>query len=290
MSTERKIAVITDSGSSIKESFPEAKENNVSIIPLEVKFYEDGKWVPYLDSNISAEEFYAKMSSSKKLPQTSGAITGRAQNLYESMSKDDKSILSIHITSKHSVAYESALLASNLVRETNPDIVIEVIDSKVVSIGTWFLAEKAAQLSAEGYPIEDIKKIILEQIPKIEVFTMLETLDNLVKGGRIPQLAGMFGSLMQIKPIVGFVDGQITQLSKSRTTSKAMQEIIHRVEGVNEIITNLAIIHTNNPQGANEIKEQLQKFYPKPIPVYEAGPVLGVHVGVGGVGIALLKK
>jgi len=290
MEKENRVSIVTDSGSSMRESFPEIKERGISILPLEVKFLENGRWVPYLDSELSADEFYRKMAESKTLPQTSGAVTGRAGKLYESLAEKNNSIISIHITAKHSVAHESALLAANLVMEANPEVVIEVIDSKIVSVGTWFLAEKAALLSTEGYPLEDIKKILLETVPKIDLITFLPSLDNVIKGGRVPALKGMIGNLLNIKPIIGFVDGQITELSKTRTISKAKQELVNRFTGVKEEVVKLAILHTNNEEGAKELQMDLANFYPGAIPIYEAGPVMGVHAGSGAVGIAFLKK
>ncbi len=289
VSKENNVAVVTDSGSSMRENYPEVKESEIKIIPLEVKFFENGEWVPYLDSNLTPEEFYTKMASGIKTPQTSGSILGRAAELYKTIGSH-KPIISIHITSQHSVAHESALLAANMIKEVNPEVVIEVIDSKLVSIGTWFLAQKAAEMSALGYPIEDIKKVLLETIPKIDLLTVLPSLDNLIKGGRVPALTGMIGNLFQIKPLVGFVDGKITQLSKNRTFKKAKQELISRAEGVKEDITQIAILHTNNLQGAKELQTDLNNFYTHSIPIFEAGPVLGVHTGPGGVGIAILKK
>ena len=290
MSRENRVAVVVDSGSSMRENYPEVKERDVAVLPLEVKFYENGQWVAYLDSELTADEFYRKMAEGKKLPQTSGAVTGRATELYKELGKTTKSVISIHVTSKHSVSYESALLATNLVREVDPELVIEVIDSKFVSISTWFLAEKAAALSAAGYPLEDIKRLVLEDIPKIELLTYLSTLDNLIKGGRVPAITGMLGNLMQVKPVVGFVDGQITQLSKNRTIGKAKQELVSRFADTKEEVVNLAILHTNNEQGAKELQEDLARLYPREIPIYEAGPVLGVHAGPGAVGICFLKK
>jgi len=290
MNKENNVCVVVDSGSSMRESFSEVKEREISVIPLEVKFLENGNWVPYLDSELSPDEFYRKMALSKTLPQTSGAMTGRASKLYESLAEKSNSIISIHITAKHSVAHESALLAAKLVMEINPEVLIEVIDSKLVSIGTWLLAEKAALLSAEGYPLEDIKRLLLEMVPKLDLITFLPSLDNLIKGGRVTALKGMLGNLLNIKPIIGFVDGQITELSKTRTISKAKQELVSRFTGIKEEIVKLAILHTNNEEGARELQMDLASFYPGAIPVYEAGPVLGVHAGSGAVGIAFLKK
>lgn len=290
MSNENRVAVVVDSGCSMRANYREVAELGVNIVPLEVRFYESGDWVPYLDSDLTPRDFYQKMAQSNKLPQTTGAIVGRATVLYESLGKGTDSIVSVHITSRHSVAHESALLAANQVMEANPGLSIGVIDSRLVSVGTWFLAEKAAGLSLEGYPLKDISRLVGETVPKIELMATLDTLDNLVKGGRVPALTGMLGNFLQIKPLIGFVDGQIVQLAKTRTTGKAKQELIRRVTGVTEEIVDLAILHTNNELGARELREDLAGFYPRKIQIYEAGPVLGVHAGVGAVGVALVKK
>ncbi|HAS68646.1 TPA: hypothetical protein DCS00_00550 [Candidatus Collierbacteria bacterium] len=148
MNKENNVCVVVDSGSSMRESSPEVKEREISILPLEVKFLENGTWVPYLDSELSADEFYNKMAESKILPQTSGAVTGRASKLYESLAKESDSIISIHITAKHSVAHESALLAANLVMEANPEVAYR--SDRLENCFYWYLVLGRESSSAIG--------------------------------------------------------------------------------------------------------------------------------------------
>lgn len=113
MTIEGKVAVVTDSGASIKPEDSVAKENNVTIIPLDLKFFENGQYVSYSNLDIDSQEFYRRMREGKRIPQTSGAIPGRILETFRQLSEKAQSIISIHITSKHSVVWESAVLGKN---------------------------------------------------------------------------------------------------------------------------------------------------------------------------------
>lgn len=285
---ESKVNVFVDGGSSVRKEDELARELDIDIVPLDIKFYENGQWVSYPDSDISPEDFYQRMKQSTKLPQTSGAISGRLAERYQKLPQDSSAV-SIHITSKHSVSWESGILARQLTQEVRPDLTIEVIDSKTVSLGAWFLAEHAAVLASQGFTAEEIKSEVLSQVPNIDVFAMVASLDNLVKGGRVSGLMGFVGNLIHMNPIMGFEDGKIISLAKPRTVSKAKKELVARVENSTGDIAKLAIIHTNGLENALELKEMLSPVYQGEIIIQEAGPVFGVHLGDGGVGIALLK-
>ncbi|HOX96467.1 MAG TPA: DegV family protein [Candidatus Woesebacteria bacterium] len=290
MSIENKVTVITDSGCSVRPESSLANEHDLSIVPLDVKFFEKNHWVSYQDNaDLPPASFYEKMRNNAKLPQTSGVITGRLVPLYEANAKENQPVISIHITSKHSTAWESAVLASNIVRVDNPHLLLEVIDSRQVSAGIWFLAQQAATLAEEGYPLEDIKKITLETIPKIETFTSLSTFENIVKGGRLPEVARYLGSKLQLRPFAGIVNGEIKFQNLVRTDGHVQREIIKRVENTKEDITRLAILHTNFPEGAALLKENLSRIYSKEILIIDAGPTIAVHTGERGLGISLQK-
>jgi DegV family protein with EDD domain len=274
-----KVAVVTDSGSSVWQESSLAKEFNVISVPLDIKFLEDNNWVSYQDTDIAPEEFYARMRQSKKLPQTSGGIAGRLLGHYEALAKENRPILSIHITSRHSGVWESAVLGSNMALEKYPHLLIEVVDSKNVSLATWFLVEQAARLAEEGYPLRDINKITLETIPKVNLIASLSTFENVVKGGRLTPAAGFIGTNLQLRPIVGIVDGEIKFQGITRTSRNANKELVKRVEGTKKEIVKLAIVHTNFIEGAELLRQSLKEIYSKEITLHEAGPVLGVHAG-----------
>jgi DegV family protein with EDD domain len=289
MSIENRVAVVTDTGSSIHPDSPMAKELGVTVVPLDIKFFEKGQWLSMSDADLTSSELYSKMRSQKELPQTSGAITGRISKIYEAIGKENRSAISIHITARHSAVWESAILGSKLAIEKNPHLLIEVIDSKQVSLAIWFLVEQAAKLANEGYPLEDIKRLVLESVPKTDLFISLSTLDNVVKGGRLPSAAGFLGSKLKLQPIIGLKNGELKIQSVSRTDKNSQKELVKRVENTKGEIVKLAIIHTNYLEGAEALKESLKGVYSSNITIYEAGPALGVHAGERAVGIALQK-
>lgn len=294
MRSEREIAVVTDSGSSIMPDSPEAKKFGVTVVPLEIRFWENGQYVSYPDAAIDPVDFYQRMRTSEKLPQTSGAVPGRLAETFRHLSDQAKSIISIHITSRHSVAWESAVLAKKIVEDENMEkgkenVPMEIIDSKQVSLATWFPAELGARLSQKGATLAQIKTEVLEAISKIQLYVTLETFENLKKGGRANEVVkAVLASMLSIYPVLGFADGKLKDFAKARTVQKARETMIEMVGDAGRLVK-LAIVHTNAINVAEGIKEALGKIYKGNIPIYEAGPVLAVHAGKGAVGIAFQK-
>lgn len=288
MSSIERVAIVVDGGSSARKSpqFPEVMEGRVEVMSLDLQFTEGGKPETYPGSDISDEEFYRRMGSSKVLPQTSGAIRGRATETYRRLALEADNIVSIHITSEHSASFGSGVKAAEDVEESVPGLRIRVIDSRNLSIATWFLAEQAAVMALEGATPWDIERVTLETIPKLETDVMLETLDNIVKGGRLSPSEGWLGNVLKFRPIIGVIDGKIQKVSRPRSTKAAMQELVSQVEKREGEIVKLAVVHANNPQGAENLADLASNFFPRErIRIYEAGPVIGVHTGEGALGL-----
>jgi len=284
-----RVAVVTDSCCSIRPENKLAQEYEVTVIPVEIKFFENGRFVPYSDFEVTPQEFYQRMRTSKMLPQTSGAIPGKTVETFKKLSEETNSIISIHVTSRHSVVSESAVLAKRLTQEEMPELLIEVVDSKQISLGLWFLAEHAARLSKKGANLEQIKEEVLEMIPKVQLLAVLESFENLKRGGRADELVKAYlASILSIYPVLGVKEGKLELFTKARSPKKARTTMIEMVGDSGELVR-MAVIHTNAPGMAEEVKENLAKIYKGEISIYEAGPVLGVHAGEGAVGIAFQK-
>lgn len=284
-SPENRVEVVTDSGSSIRPEYDIAKDYPISILPLNVIFRIDGEDIAYSDEVLPPSVFYPKMRQSKELPKTSGAVQGPAEKLYSHLSEKTSQIISIHLTSKHSVIWQSAQLAAEMVKKKKPEFLIEVVDSKAISIPLWWLAEEAAHLAEEGAQLGEIKQQVMAKIPKLGLYCALSTLENVVKGGRIPALAGYVASALKIIPILSVEDGQVVDVGKVRTASKARKEVVGRINHLPGLVR-LAVLHTNCANLAEEVREALLENYQGDIPIYEAGPVLAVHAGEGAVGVA----
>jgi len=289
MSSERKVAIVTDSGSSMRPEYDRVKELGVTIIPLDVIFNEEGKHFSYPDLDITPGEFYRRMKSNETLPTTSGAIKGRCIEAYKLLSQKTKEIISIHITAKHSVACETALAGANTFnKEVNNEVSINVIDSRQLSLGTWFAAEHAAIVSQQGANLNQISQEVLAMLPKINLLFVLETFNNLRKGGRAEDVVkAYFASKLHIFPVMGMKEGKMVRLEYNRSARRSRERMLEMV-GDSGRLARLAILHTNAPDLANELRNALYKIYPEEIPDYDTGPALAVHAGVGAGGVAFV--
>ena len=295
MSPER-VAVVTDSGCSMRPEHPKVKELGVTILPLSITFTaEDGESLTQLDLDITPSEFYRKMAKSKELPQTSGAIGGRALKAYRELSNTTDSIISINLISKHSGIYSSALIAALQAKEEKPELCIEVIDSRQISLGTWFLVEEAARLAKQGASLEEIKQETLALIPKIETYAVLDCLTNIIKGGRIADQIGHLVGYLGLLPVLQIKDGKLGLariVRKTKTNIRLRHEMVEIVEqniGDRDVVK-MAVVHTNSPDLAEEVRQGLGLFYPsEKISICDAGSALAVHVGEKTVGIVFQK-
>ncbi len=284
-----RVAVVTDSGSSARPEYEEVRNLGVTVVPLDIKFYENGQWTSYSDQTITLENFYKRMREGKKLPQTSGSIIGTAVETYLRLAQETNSVISLHITSKHSVAWESAALGAKQAQEEKPELLIEVVDSKQLSLGTWFLAEHAAFLSQKGANLEQIKEEVLEMIPNIQLYVVLETFENLKQGGRANDVVQAYlAALLKICPILKLKDGKLALSELARTSGRAKKRMVEIVGDSGKLVK-MAILHTNAAAAAEGVKTSLGTFYAGEILIRDAGPVLGVHGGEGAVGIVFQK-
>jgi DegV family protein with EDD domain len=290
MERDKRVAVVTDSGTSMLQKSPEAKELGITVVPLEIRFWENDKYVSYSDADVDTADFYNRMESCPKLPQTSGAIPWRFIETYLDLKEKVESIISIHITSKHSGVYNSAVLAKNTIHyECESKCDIEVVDSELVSLATWFSVETAAKTSQKGATLKEIKDEITEVMDKTQLYVTLDTFDNLKKGGRGQDvLRAILASALSIYPVIGFIDGKLKNMELTRSVQKARNRMIDMVGDAGKLVR-LAVIHTNTPELAQNTKDALSKIFKENIQVYEAKAVLGVHAGPGAIGIAFQK-
>lgn len=294
MERDKHVAVVTDSGTSMLPKSPEAVNLGVTVVPLEIKFWENtpsgAKFVPYSDADVSTEDFYQRMKSSKKLPETTGALPGNFVKAFRNLRERHESIISIDITSKESGVYQSAIDAKNVVQnEKGPDVTIKVTDSKLVTLATWFGVEAGALASMKGASLKEVEDEVLEAISKSQLFVTLETFNNLFKGGRAHEIAkAILAKVFSIHPIIGFVNGKIETLAKENSVQNAREKMIQMVGDSGKLVK-LAILHTNTPFLARKIKMELKNLFSGNIPIYNVKGALAVHAGEGAVGIAFQK-
>lgn len=276
------IRIITDSTSYINKEFVE--RYNIKVISLNVTI--DGK--SYREQDLDNSTFYDIIDKNADIPKSSQPSMDEALNAFESAAKAGDDIVGIFLSSDMSGTYSTANLIKDMVLKDYPDAKIAIVDSKTNCMELGFQALQAARAAEKGKTIEEIIKIC-EVTKKNSRFLFIpETLKYLKKGGRIGNAAALLGSIFQIKPILTVEDGKTTVFDKVRTTKKAVSVMIEKVitDTKDKKIGEIVVHHINCREKAIELSNILKDKFNIKIEIQDIGPVIGLHVGPGCVGIA----
>jgi len=280
--------IVTDSGADL--IFPQEVLDalEVEILPLVVNL--DGK--SYRENiDITTEDFYQLLESTRSLPTTSLPPTGDFADVYRKLGKDGDEILSIHISSGLSGTYNSAVAGAALV----PEVQVTHFDAKTLSAAVGWMVEAAWRAIKAGWPTEQILEL-LERIrdASTSIYTLKE-LKYLIHGGRISHMKGLIASLLNIKPIIG-VDkktGTYEQLGQERTFNRALDGLVKQMQSLHEPGSRLRVqvLHAFNLEGAALLKEKIDRmFIASFLPTGNMSLVLGAHTGPSMVGVAFAPQ
>ena len=167
---------------------------------------------------------------------------------------------------------------------------IEVVDTLQASMGVGLVAVRAAMAARDGATLSEVSAIAMDAAERCHVFAGLDTLEYLVKGGRIGKAQGLVGSLLRIRPMIIVREGEAHELGKERTRAKVMAKLRDTADGFAPL-EELCVLYSTTPDEATALAAGLSDMLPdgkEPL-VTRFGPVLGTHVGPGAVGIALLR-
>ncbi len=272
-----KIKIIVDSGNSIR--LEEAEKYNIGVIPFKIHF-GDKSYTDLID--IDSDEFFEKLGKSQEKVTTAIPSVGEFTEILEKYIEEGyNKILCFSIGSHLSGMNNMMNLAKNHIK--NKEVRIDVIDTKIASLPLYFVATKAAKSVMDGKRYEEIYKNALEDIEKANVFVRADTLDYLVKGGRLPKSIGKVASLIKFTPIFTMKDGDIKIAKKVIGKKKSFKEIAEiikkKIKDKEEYI--LAIGGGASVEEIKIMKELLKDeienakiFKEMTIP-----PVFGVHLG-----------
>ncbi|AIM16227.1 DegV family protein [Neobacillus sedimentimangrovi] len=278
-----KTAIVTDSTAYIPK---EVRDKwNIHMIPLNVIF---GNEVYQEEVDLDWQQFY-KMVKTTELPTTSQPPIGQFVELFERLSKDYDAVISIHLSSGISGTYQGAVTASTMV----DGIKVFPFDSEISCMVQGFYALEAAEWASRG---EEPEKILarLEELKKdARAYFMVDDLSHLQRGGRLSGAAAFIGSLLQVKPLLHFVDKVIVPFEKIRTRKKALKRIADLLGEDAQLggRYQAVIIHANREEEANQWKAELEKLYPNvEFTIGYFGAVIGTHLGEGAMGMGWIKK
>lgn len=279
----QKLHIVTDSTADLPENL--VREYDITVVPLHVIF---GSGESYLDGvEITTDEFYKRQKQSKELSSTSQPTPAEFAEVYQKLSGSGKSIISIHISSAMSGTVQSATLASRMVDGAD----IEVIDSRVVSMGLGIIVLEAAKCAREGKSKQEVIGAVREIIDKLEIFFVVETLEYLARGGRIGKAQALIGTILNIRPILTIKEGIVHPYEKVRGKTRSIDRLVQLVsERAAQRPVICSFVHSADPDGLKELRAKaaakLNLLYP---PVdSELGSVVGTHGGPGILGIMFL--
>lgn len=280
------IKIVTDSTSYIADEY--IKKYDINIVSLNVII----NGVSSREVDIENEVFYEEIRNSKEIPKSSQPIPNEMLNTFKEIVKDGDSIVGIFLSSKMSGTYSNANMIKDMILEDYPDAEIHILDSKTNCMQMGFAVIEAARTASEGKSINEVINAANHVINNSRFLFTPETLEYLKKGGRIGGAAALFGNVLQIKPILTVVNGETSVFKKVRTRKKAIEEIVKTVleEIESKGLGDIVVHHINCQEDGLKLAKALENKLGKKVEIQSIGPVIGVHVGPGSIGIAYYTK
>ena len=265
-----RIRVVTDSACDIPEEI--ARRLNIDIVSLTIRF-GDEEFIDRVD--LSPESFWAKCKASKTLPETAAPSPGAFQAAYERAQADNcDGVIVLTLSALLSATNQSAVLGA----EGLPALPVRVVDTKAVSMAQGLLAIDVAELAATGADLGQLVAHAESLVTKVGVVAMLDTLEHLIKGGRIGGARALLGQVLSIKPILELKDGVVAEAGRQRTRSKALVAIAD-VAKSHAPLKRLALVHGASSEVANLETLVADVATENAIIVTDMGPVVGAHGG-----------
>ena len=278
------IVFVVDSGSDYEAFLEHEFHFPIRVVPLKVIINNQ----EYLDGvDLDKNEFYEKMASTKELPKTSQPSPQTFYDVFNVELERGNEIVYIGITSRLSGTFQSALIAKEMFTDEK-QTKIHLVDSLNVSAVVLFLLRQADIMLEEGRPIPEVIQSLIKNREKIHLLALLDTLENLKKGGRVSLAQATIGGILNIKPLVTLKDGLVETLDKFRGRKKglrALSELLTNPEQ-NLDYSRIFIVHsyTDEEQLKEELKEMnLSSF--RDVIYLKLGTTIGTHAGANTLGI-----
>ena len=262
-------------------------KEQVHVVPLTVHFGAE----EYIDGvTIDHHTFYEKLVETDVHPSTSQATPVAFEAEYEKAKQAGENAVVITLSSKLSGTYQSAMIAAQDYEN------IWVVDSDSAAIGSGILVELALQLVNQGMPAKEIAQRLEEEKEKIVIVALVDTLEYLKRGGRISKTVAFAGTLLNIKPVLAVVRGEIQMLGKARGSKQGNNLLVQEIEKANGVDFTKPVLLGYT--GMSDIllrkymedSKHLWKGNVEEIRYTTIGSVIGTHAGPGAVAVAFFKK
>lgn len=269
------LQIVSDSSCDLPEEL--IKRYNIKVVPLVVDI-DDCTFREGVD--ITSEDFYKKMALSTKLPKTSQPPPTDFAEVFRELSNLG-SVICITISSMLSGTYQSACLGRDL-----SDVDATVFDSLAGSVGHGLQVLRACELAMNGCTVSEVVAELNRYKKEMKILILLNTLENIVKGGRLGRLQGNLAKILGIRVLLHNIDGEVVLLEKVFGKKKFLDKVLQTIYDICPDMTNrnVGITHFNNPEDTEIIKQALQeKYHPRDFIINRMGPTMATYAGEGGI-------
>jgi DegV family protein with EDD domain len=274
-----RIRVVTDSASDLPQEI--AQRLDIDVVPLTIRFGDEEF------TDLSPGDFWAKCKVAKTLPETSAPSPGAFQAAYERAKANGyDGVIVLTISSLLSATHQAAVLGAESVAG---EIDVRVVDTLNVSMGEGLMVIDIAEAAQESTTLDDLVAQSTELMKKVGVVATLDTLEHLIKGGRVGGAKALLGQVLSIKPLIDVKGGVVAEAGRQRTRAKALAAVA-KLAADHAPLRRFALI-----QGAcTDVAtlEALVKDIPTqfPLVVTDIGPVVGTHGGPGIIGLTWIEQ
>lgn len=278
------IKIVTDSTSDLSKDLIE--KYDIEVVPLSIAINNE----TYLDGiDITKKQFLELLTTSDELPKSSQPSSGSFVETYERLLAEPGTshVISIHLTEGMSGTVNSAQAAADIVGDK-----VTVINSKYISHALGFQVIEAAKMAQEEKDISEIIKHLENVRENTSLYIMVDTLEYLVKGGRIGRGKAFLGSLLKIKPVASLADGVYTPVTKVRTYVQLIdylkKQFSEETEG--KEVQAIGIAQVDAESLANRVKDAIQQIKNIPVTISETSPIISTHTGPGALALMYFTK
>lgn len=268
---------------------PQNIKENYRVLPFRI-IINDQEFKAGKDINIM--EVYKHLKNNN-YPKTAQVSPVDFKNTFTELAKNNKDCLYIAFSAAMSGSYQTAKLMAKEVKAEYPDFKIEIVDSKAGSTALGLLVNHASKLLDKDLSINKIANILRQERNNLVHLFSLDNLTTLHQGGRLSKGKAFIGNLLNIKPILEIKNGEIVLTKKVRGKQKMLNKIIKEMANKSPQLDQqiIGISHADDKELALELKDMIKaKYNPKDFMLNLISPVLGAHLGIGGIGVFFFKK
>lgn len=275
------VLIVTDSGCDLPDEITQRLD--VVVVPLTIRFGTQ-EYVDRVD--ITTDEFWDKCAASPTLPETAAPSPGAFQGVFEQAAdRGYDAVVCLTLSAQLSGTHQSATIAASAVAGRIP---VTVVDTQAATAAEGLLVMEAAERAQRGDSADEIVAAVTERVPRTGIIGALDTLEHLIKGGRVGGAKALFGQVLSIKPLVKLEEGLVTEAGRQRTRSKALAAVA--AEGLSHApFERLAIMSARCSDVDQLVALVADAHSTHPVIAATIGPVVGTHAGPGTIGLAWIE-